>query len=97
MTSAGGCDWARLEPSSSFWPGDPLKEVCMVFIFASGDPYGNGVKEENLGLNEKFIKGRNRSKTSYLGISGSLLFSCSAIFSILFDDLQLAEVFIYSS
>lgn len=81
MTSAGGCDWARLEPSSSFWPGDPLKEVCMVFIFASGDPYGNGVKEENLGL----------------GISGSLLFSCSAIFSILFDDLQLAEVFIYSS
>ena len=69
----------------------------MVFIFASGDPYGNGVKEENLGLNEKFIKGRNRSKTSYLGISGSLLFSCSAIFSILFDDLQLAEVFIYSS
>ena len=93
MTSAGGCDWARLEPSSSFWPGDPLKEVCMVLIFASGEPYGNGVKEENLGLeNEKYInsKFRNRSKASYLGISGSLLFSCSAIFSILFYDLQLA-------
>ena len=43
--------WLRLAPlSNSFWPGDPLKELCRDVILESGEPYGKGENGENLGL-----------------------------------------------
>ena len=30
--------WCKLVPSSIFCPGEPLNEVCRLFILASGEP-----------------------------------------------------------
>lgn len=65
ITSRSGSEvgWCRLVPSSIFWPGEPLNDVCRLFVLVSGEPYGKGEKGENLGL----------------GLSVSLCLSSSAI------------------
>ena len=56
ITSRSGSEvgWCRLVPSSIFWPGEPLNDVCRLFVLVSGEPYGKGEKGENLGLKQNW-------------------------------------------
>ena len=52
VRSGSEVGWCRLVPSSIFWPGEPLNDVCRLFVLVSGEPYGKGEKGENLGLKQ---------------------------------------------